>query len=227
MCLNFNSLYFSVLQVLCFWGITSCSCQRCFYCGWWLMTSGNIQCFSNWQSVRYVIAFCANSPSAAGKLQKRMQKRWMQWNLHPWCRWQKHQFYWSGGPLHFHISSSQPERSMEITIKQSLSLMWFNKVPLKNNNAEDSEGVLRQPILSVWSGSNVYCKTSQRILNLRAFCFFLFETCLCNFTARWQKRSANFQSSYGYECWRIRLLSFMCYVSYIIFWYKEVLQLIK
>lgn len=53
--------------------------------------------------------------------------------------------------LHFHISISQPEFSMEVIIKQSLSLMWFNKVPLRNNNAEDSEGVLHQPILSVWS----------------------------------------------------------------------------
>lgn len=34
---------------------------------------------------------------------------------------------------------------MEITIKQSLSLMWFNKVPLKNNNTEDSSTD------SVWS----------------------------------------------------------------------------
>lgn len=77
---------------------------------------------------------------------------------------QRHQFYWSEGPLHFApYSYSQPERSMEIIIKQSLSLMWFNKVPLKNNNAEDSEGVLHQPFLAVWSRLNVYCTTAQRI----------------------------------------------------------------
>ncbi len=49
--------------------------------------------------------------------------------------------------------------------------MWFNKVPLKNNNAEDSEGVLHQPFLAVWSRLNVYYTTAQRILNYAAFAF--------------------------------------------------------
>lgn len=54
---------------------------------------------------------------------------------------------------------------MEIIIKQSLSLMWFNKVPLKNNNAEDSSTD------SVCVVSLVYCTTAQRILNYAAFAF--------------------------------------------------------
>ncbi len=135
--------------------------------------------------------------------------------------------YWSGGPLHFTPHSySQPERSMEIIIKQSLSLMWFNKVPLKNNNAEDSEGVLHQPFLAVWSRLNVYYTTAQRILNYAAFAF----SCLkhaCAISQHVDRKDQTFQTSYGQECWKLRLLSFMCCVSFIIFSYKEIPQLIK
>lgn len=118
---------------------------------------------------------------------------------------------------------------MEIIIKQSLSLMWFNQVPLKNNNAEDSEGVLHQPILSVWSRLTVYCMTAQRILNYAAFAFSCLkhacailqivgmkDLCVTLWISMWSRMFK-----------KLRLLSFMCYVSFIIFSYKKVPQLIK
>lgn len=71
----------------------------------------------------------------------------------------------------------------------------------------------------------------EKNFELRGFCFFLIKTCLCNFTARWEKRSLynamNFQTSYGQECWKLRLLSFMCCVTFIMFSCKEIPQLIK
>lgn len=48
------------------------------------------------------------------------------------------------------------------------SAVQLVQVPLKNNKSDDSEGVLHQPILSVWSRLNVYCSTTQRILNYAA-----------------------------------------------------------
>lgn len=122
----------------------------------------------------YITAFHANS--ASGSLSNQQKRAFCTCIILHFVillkRLQRHQFYWSGGPLHFApYSYSQPECSMEIIIKQSLALMWFNKVPLKNNNAEDSEGVLHQPFLAVWSRLNVYCTTAQRILNYAAFAF--------------------------------------------------------
>lgn len=109
--------------------------------------------------------------------------------------------------LHIHIPSLN-------IIKQSLSLMWFNKVPLKKNNAENSEGVLYQPFLAVCSRLNVYCMTAQRILNYAAFAF----SCLKHACAISQHVERKYlcvtQTSYGQECWKLRLLSFMCCFIY-------------
>lgn len=151
-----------------------------------------------------------------------------------WSRWSVYKNISSTGVvdrcilLHIHIPISQPELSMEIIIKQSLSLMWFNKVPLKKNNAEDSKGVLHQRILSVWSRLNVCCTTAQRILNYAAYAF----SCLKHACAILQivgrkDLCVTLWISYGQECWKLRLLSFMCYVSFIIFSSKKIPQLIK
>lgn len=94
-------------------------------------------------------------------------------------------------------------------IQFGLNKVQLVQVPLKNNKFEYSEGVLHQPILSVWSRLNVYCSTTQRILNYAAllenkdgFCVCETDTCAIS-TAGFFKQLYEFWNVWSLIRWRM------------------------
>lgn len=100
-------------------------------------------------------------------------------------RLQRHQFYWSGGPLHFApYSYSQPEYYQTESV--------LNVVQQSTFEEEQCWGFRGCPLSTVSCcvfSLECLLYDSPKNFELRGFCFFLFKTCLCNFTARWEKIS--------------------------------------